>query len=46
MTSNSNRKGNYPGGGDRGSCGGQRRRDGSGEGAGNRGTDRQPPKRK
>ena len=32
--------------GGRGSCGGTRRRDGSGRGVGNRGTKRQPTKRK
>jgi len=31
--------------GSRGACGGQRRRDGSGGGVGNRGTRRQPPKK-
>ena len=30
----------------RGSCGGKRRLDGSGKGVGNKGTKRQPPKRK
>ena len=37
------RKGNS-GNGDRGECGGTRRRDGSGEGVGNRGTSRQGKK--
>jgi len=32
--------------GSRGGCGGKRRRDGSGRGKGNRGTSRQPKKRK
>ena len=32
--------------GNRGSCGGTRRRDGSGGGKGNRGTSRQPKKRR
>ena len=32
--------------GSRGACGGERRRDGSGEGRGNRDTPRQPRKRK
>jgi len=31
--------------GDRGACGGTRRRDGSGGGVGNRGTSRQPKKK-
>jgi len=35
----------HPGRGDRGACGGDRRRDGSGGGVGNRGTSRQPTKR-
>ena len=38
-------KGN-PGRGGRGGCGGTRRRDGSGRGIGNKGTKRQPPKKK
>lgn len=32
----------HPGRGDQGACGGARRRDGSGGGVGNRGTERQP----
>jgi len=32
--------------GDRGTCGGERRRDGSGAGQGNRGTPKQPKKRR
>jgi len=32
--------------GSRGTCGGTRRRDGSGQGIGNRGTSRQPKKRR
>jgi len=40
------RRGNYPGGGKRGACGGTRRKDGSGRGVGNVGTKRQPPKKK
>lgn len=39
------RRGNYPGGGRMGACGGQRRRDGSGRGKGNIGTIRQPKKK-
>lgn len=39
------RKGNYPGGGKQGACGGKRRRDGSGGGKGNYGTSRQPKKK-
>jgi len=46
MQKNTTRRGNYPGGGGQGSCGGQRRRDGSGRGVGNRGTSRQPTKRR
>ena len=37
-----NNKSNYSGKGGRGVCGGQRRKDGSGGGVGNRGTNRQP----
>lgn len=36
----------HTGRGSKGSCGGQRRRDGSGGGTGNRGTVRQPKKKK
>lgn len=36
----------HPGRGDAGAGGGIRREDGSGGGVGNRGTSRQPPKRK
>ena len=39
------RRGNQ-GGGNRGACGGQRRRDGTGGGVGNQNTDRQPNRRK
>jgi len=36
----------HPGRGSKGSCGGSRRRDGSGGGTGNRGTKRQPKPKK
>jgi len=36
----------HPGRGNRGSCGGTRRRDGSGRGTGNKGTIRQPKPKK
>lgn len=39
------RRGNYPGGGSKGSCGGIRRKDGSGGGVGNKGTIRQPSRK-
>ena len=36
----------HPGRGDKGACGGSRRRDGSGQGKGNRGTEKQPKENK
>lgn len=36
----------HPGRGQQGACGGERRRDGSGRGVGNIGTERQPPPKK
>ena len=38
-------RGNYPGGGQQGACGGERRQDGSGNGTGNVGTPKQPAPR-
>ena len=35
-------RGNFPGGGSQGACGGERRQDGSGGGTGNVGTPNQP----
>ena len=46
MTKKQKQQRGNPGRGDKGACGGERRRDGSGRGVGNRGTPKQPAKKR